>query len=110
MTRLTPFAAALLSAAVTSAALPAMAQDVVLLLRVYIDTPYFYELIAEPLADNDAGTYHLKVFVEGKEVGESEVMYHCADGTYEETVTSEWTGGSANYLPAALMAFKDLWC
>jgi len=88
----------------------AAAQSSVPLLRIYIDHPYFYEFLADVAPRGDEGRYRLHVFLEGKEVGKSEVVYDCASGGYEETGIEAWTGGAEAFLPAALMSFARLYC
>ncbi|KKB10849.1 hypothetical protein VE25_15805 [Devosia geojensis] len=107
MKRIVP-ALALLGAALLAG--PASAQSAVPLLRVYIDHPYFYEFQADIAPRGDEGRYRLHVFLEGKEVGKSEIVYDCASGAYEETEIDAWTGGAEAFLPAALMSFARLYC
>lgn len=104
--------AATAALALTASLTPALAQDERMpLLRVYIDTPYFYEFMAVPQGEPGDAEQKLDVYIEGKEVGESQVTYHCADHSFEETeVVVEWTGQSHDFLPAALMAFAGLYC
>lgn len=90
--------------------LPAAAQDGLPLLRVYIDTPYFYDILATNIEADDPQAIKLDLLVEGKEVGTSSVVYSCKTGDYSETVADEWSGNAANYIPSALMAFHDLYC
>lgn len=80
------------------------------LLRVYIDQPYFYDVLAEVVSEKGESAYVLHVSIEGKEVGRSEVAYDCASGEYEETEVDAWTGGAKDFLPAALMSFARLYC
>lgn len=98
--------------ALVAFALPAAAQDDagVPLLRVYIDTPYFYELIARQNNFDDPGAQSFELVVEGKEVGTSEIVIDCITGEYSETVTSDWTGNAADFVPAAIKAYENLYC
>lgn len=90
--------------------LPAAAQNDLTLLRVYIDAPYFYDILASNIEADDPQAIKLDLLVEGKEVGASSMLYSCKTGDYSETVVDEWSGNAANYIPAALMAFHDLYC
>jgi hypothetical protein len=99
---------ACLSAVLSAGA--AAAQSSVPLLRVYIDHPYFYDFLADIAPQGDEGTYRLHVFLEGKEVGKSQIVYDCASGEYEETGIEAWSGGAEAFLPAALMSFARLYC
>lgn len=103
---------ALLAAACAALVLPAAAQETqgMPLLRVYIDAPYFYEIVATNIDASDPQAQRIDLVVEGKEVGASTVIYSCANGDYSETVTSDWTGGADAYIPAALMAYGSLRC
>lgn len=90
---------------------PTVAQsDGVPLIRVYIDQPYFYEILAFADGDQTGPSHTLKLLVEGKEVGASDIVLDCESGDYVETVTDEWTGNSADYVLAALMAYRNLFC
>lgn len=80
------------------------------LIRVYIDAPYFYELVARENDWSDPGAQTFELVVEGKEVGTSEIVVDCITGQYSETVTSDWTGNAADFVPAALTAYKNLYC
>lgn len=88
----------------------AQGQSAFPLLRVYMDQPYFYDVLAEVLKEEGESAYVLRVAIEGKEVGRSEVVYDCANGGYEETEIDAWTGGAKDFLPAALMSFGRLYC
>lgn len=93
-----------------SSLLPAQAQEGLPLLRVYIDTPYFYDILATDIDDGDLDAIKLDLVVEGKEVGSSSIVYSCNSGEYRESVSNDWSGHAANYIPAALMSFADLYC
>lgn len=80
------------------------------LLRVYIDTPYFYDILFEPLLAFDPAGTTIRLYVEGKEVGESEIALDCGSKDYTETVLRDWSGGSAEFIPAALMSYRNLLC
>ena len=101
-----------LAALLAALVLPAAAQEGegVPLLRVYIDAPYFYDILANVTDSSDPKAQHIDLTVEGKEVGASSIVYSCKDGAYSQTVTSDWTGNAANFIPAALMAYRDLYC
>jgi len=86
-------------------AMPAMAQDATPLIRVYMDAPYFYEIMGTPLGGSE-----VQLMVEGKEVGSSIITYDCDSGEYGETVEQDWTGGAELYIPAALLAYRQLYC
>lgn len=102
------FAATLL----TGFVMPALAQEGegAPLIRVYIDTPYYYEIMLNQIDWSDPGAQKFELYVEGKEVGSSEIVYDCMSGDYTETVTSDWTGSAPDFLPAALMAYRNLFC
>jgi hypothetical protein len=102
-----PLLAACLLALGASAASAAEASPV---LRVYIDTPYFYDILIATDDATDPRAMALTLSVEGKEVGGSTVVYDCKSGDYAETVTQDWTGNAARYVPTALMAYADLHC
>lgn len=100
---------ALLAASLAALVLPAAAQEATPLIRVYIDTPYFYDIMLAGSEMSDTGR-SLELTVEGKEVGASTIAYDCSNGDYTETVKTEWTGGAEAFLPAALMAYDNLYC
>lgn len=95
-----------------SLAMPVMAQESAAtpLLRVYIDAPYFYEILADVTDSGDPRAQALTLLVEGKEVGESRLVYDCETGDYSEEVVTEWTGGAEQFMPPALMAYRYLHC
>jgi hypothetical protein len=97
-------------AAIAVFAAPVTAQEAVPLLRVYIDTPYYYEILAIPDASNDAREQRMTLLVEGKEVGESVVALDCKSGDYSEEVVTDWTGSAPDFVPAALQAYRNLFC
>ncbi|MET3927252.1 hypothetical protein [Devosia sp. 2618] len=103
---------AIVAAALAALIVPAIAQEGegTPLLRVYIDTPYFYDLIATDIDNADPGANLFELYVEGKEVGASLITYDCVRGEYLEQVTQEWTGNAPSYVPAAMMAYSDLYC
>ena len=80
------------------------------LLRVYIDAPYFYEILADVTDSSDPRAQALTLRVEGKEVGESQLVYDCGTGDYSEKVVAEWTGGAEQFMQPALMAYHHLHC
>lgn len=89
---------------------PAMAQQVgVPLLRVYVEDPYFYDIVAD-VSEPNGQQWSVRLYAEGKEVGESEIVYDCVEGIYDEVVTTEWTGGSPHFVAPALVAFDHLYC
>ncbi|MET3899396.1 hypothetical protein ABIB57_003351 [Devosia sp. UYZn731] len=93
------------------AAVPAQAQDASMpLLRVYIDTPYFYDFLADVGAVDANGLYPVHVYLEGKEVGEANVLYNCAEHTWEQSPVVDWSGFSGDFLSAALLSFDHLYC
>lgn len=99
---------AALAAALVS---PALAQESgTPLIRIYIDSPYFYEILASVSDSSDPRAHVLSLLAEGKEVGESRLVYDCETGDYSEKVAIEWTGGAELYIPAALMAYHHLHC
>ena len=100
---------AIITAALLSIAAPAVAQEAMPLLRVYVDTPYFYEIMLTGNEMSETGR-RLKLVVEGKEVGASTIEYDCVNGQYSESVTTPWTGSANAYIPAALMAYNNLFC
>ena len=101
----------LITAVLFSAALPAHAQDQTRpLLRVYIDDPYFYDFLAEVGPADADGRYPLRLYVEGKEVGEANVLYDCATHSGEQIPVIEWSGGAGEFVPAALLSFDHLYC
>lgn len=91
---------------------PALAQNSAAspLLRVYIDAPYFYDILANVSDTRDVRAHVLNLVVEGKEVGESRLVYDCETGDYTEEVVTEWTGRSGLFVQPALMAYHDLHC
>ena len=93
-------------------AMPAFAQDSAgtPLIRVYIDAPYFYEILADVTDGSDPRAQDLTLLVEGKEVGESKLVYDCETGDYSEKVVTEWTGQSKLFMQPALMAYHVLHC
>lgn len=105
-------ATAFAATALVAFALPVAAQDDagVPLIRVYIDAPYFYELVARQNNFDDPGAQSFHLVVEGKEVGTSEIVIDCVTGEYAETVTSDWTGKAADFVPAAIKAYENLYC
>jgi hypothetical protein len=86
------------------------ANEAVPLLRVYIDAPYFYDILADISDNGDPRAHAMTLKVEGKEVGESRMVYDCETGDYSEKVATEWTGRSALFVQPALMAYSDLYC
>jgi len=102
---------ALLALPLLAFAPPAFAQgEGTPLLRVYIDTPYFYDFFAT-VGETDAdGLLPVHLYIEGKEVGEADIRYDCANDTFEQTVTTDWTGNAAEFVPAALLALDGLYC
>lgn len=103
---------AFLAAACAALVTPAAAQQAEgrPLLRVYVDTPYFYDIIATGIDASDPQAQRVELTVEGKEVGGSTITYSCVNGDYGETVTTPWTGGADAFIPAALMAYSRLYC
>ncbi|GLQ58102.1 hypothetical protein [Devosia nitrariae] len=101
---------AAVAGAIAVSAGAAQGQSGVPLLRVYIDQPYFYDVLAEGVREEGETAYALDVVLEGKEVGRSEVVYDCASGDYEETEIDAWTGGAKDFLPAALLSFAQRYC
>jgi hypothetical protein len=101
--------AAVLVAALVS---PALAQEATgtPLIRVYIDTPYFSDILADVSDATDPRAHALSLIVEGKEVGESRLVYDCDTGDYSEKVVTEWTGDAALFVDAALIAYHNLYC
>jgi hypothetical protein len=91
---------------------PALAQDDsgTPLLRVYIDAPYFYEILAKVSDATDPRAHVLTLTLEGKEVGETRIVYDCETGDYSEAVVIQWSGRSGLFLGPALMAYHELNC
>lgn len=100
---------ALITAALLTVVVPATAQGGTPLLRVYIDSPYFYDIMLTGSDMSETGR-RVELALEGKEVGASTVDYNCGTGDYTETVTIPWTGGAEAFLPAALKAYDSLYC
>ena len=103
---------AIAAAFVLSLVSPALAQDnqAIPLLRVFIDAPYFYDILANVGDSSDPQAHNLTLLVEGKEVGESRLVYNCDTGDYAEMVVTDWSGNSARFIQPALMAYHDLYC
>lgn len=103
---------AFLAAALIAFVTPAVAQDGdgLPLLRVYVDTPYFYDILATNIDSSDPQAHRIDLVVEGKEVGASSIVYSCANGDYSEAVTSEWSGGAEAFIPAALLSYARRVC
>lgn len=91
-------------------ATPTLAQEGRPLLRVYMDAPYFYEVMLLGEDVSQPGQPRLELAIEGKEVGGSTIAYDCQSGTYEETVTTDYTGGAGAFVPAALQAYAAVSC
>ncbi|QQR36430.1 hypothetical protein JI749_01980 [Devosia oryziradicis] len=91
---------------------PALAQEdgVTPLLRVYIDAPYFYDIVANVGDASDPRAHALTLTLAGKEVGEMRIVYDCETGDYTEEVVIPWTGRSELFLGSALMAYHELYC
>ncbi len=91
---------------------PALAQEEggTPLLRVYIDAPYFYDIVANVGDASDPRAHALTLTLAGKEVGEMRIVYDCETGDYTEEVVIPWTGRSALFLGPALMAYHELYC
>lgn len=101
------YAAAILLLALQG--LPASGQtEGVPLIRVYIDTPYYYELVAYNTDGEQRQTFEL--VAEGKEVGAATIDLDCASGDYTQTIAQDWTGTSGDFVPAAVMAYRNLFC
>lgn len=97
--------------ALFGAAVPAQAQDTAVpLLRVYIEPPYFYDFLADVGQADTNGNFPVHVYIEGKEVGEADVVYNCADRSWEQTPIVEWSGLSGDFLSAALLSFDNMYC
>jgi hypothetical protein len=103
---------AIIAALAASLMSPALAQETggTPLLRVYIDAPYYYEILASVSDSSDPRAHVINLLVEGKEVGESRLVYDCETGDYSDKLVSDWTGGAELYIPAALMAYHHLFC
>lgn len=103
---------AVIAAFAAALASPAFAQDSAgtPLLRVYIDAPYYYDILADVSDSSDPRAHALTLLVEGKEVGESRLVYDCETGDYSEKVVTEWTGRAGLFMQPALMAYHDLYC
>ena len=103
---------AIIAAFIAALAGPAIAQESAgtPLLRVYIEAPYFYDILADVSDSTDPRAHALTLSVEGKEVGQSRLVYDCETGDYSEKVEIEWTGRSALFVQSALMAYHDLYC
>lgn len=80
------------------------------LLRVYIDAPYFYDILAKVSDATDPRAHVLTLTLEGKEIGEMRIVYDCETGDYSEEVVTQWTGRSELFLGPALMAYHELHC
>lgn len=101
----------LAATALLAMALPALAQNqAVPLLRVYTYAPYFYDFLADIGAPLAGGDFPLHLYLEGKEVGASNIVFNCDDGTWEEEVLTDWTGGSDDFVDAALTSFDKMYC
>jgi len=101
----------LVATALLGAALPVQAQDQALpLLRVYIDAPYFYDFLAEVGPTDADGRYPLRLYIEGKEVGEAKVLYDCDTHSGKQTPVTEWSGAAGDFVAAALLSFDHLYC
>jgi hypothetical protein len=103
---------ALIATLAVALASPAFAQEneAVPLLRVHIDAPYFYDILADISDSSDPRAHELTLMVEGKEVGESRLVYDCETGDYSEKVVVEWSGHSGLFMQPALIAYHDLYC
>ncbi|MFD1252511.1 hypothetical protein DEVEQU_03453 [Devosia equisanguinis] len=89
---------------------PALAQgDGLPLLRVYIDTPYFYELVAYNVEES-GDHQRFDLVVEGKEVGTAAIDLDCASGEFSQTETEPLTGSAASFIEPAVRAYRQLLC
>lgn len=89
---------------------PVLAQeDGVPLLRVYIDTPYYYEFLAVNIAES-GGHQRFDLMIEGKEVGAATIDLDCATGAFSQKETDPWTGSAGAFVDAAVMAYRELLC
>ena len=102
---------ALIAASLVALIAPVAAQEVAgrPLIRVYIDDPYFYDILLTGSEMSETGR-RLELAVEGKEVGASTIDYDCSNGDFTETVTTPWTGGADAFIPAALKSYDNLFC
>lgn len=101
----------LVAALMATLATPVLAQEAgTPLIRVYVDAPYFYEILATVSDATDPRAHAITLMAEGKEVGESRLVYDCETGDYSEKLVSDWTGGAELYIPTALMAYHHLYC
>ncbi|UJW84469.1 hypothetical protein [Devosia sp. SL43] len=103
---------AIATAVIAALVSPALAQEATgtPLIRVYIDAPYFYDILADVSDATDPRAHALSLIVEGKEVGESRLVYDCETGDYSEKVVTEWTGGADLFMQPALIAYHNLYC